>query len=529
MGQSNEVHTTPLLGMVAYADGSFRMRKAGWGVHGYIYVQGSTLDVETLFEQAKADGYKGNLRSWVTLHTGGEKQLPTEKGYQEIDAADSVELVKYFDSYGTQKADRWVSNNTAELKAVIEAFRLATEQGVQRLLVYTDSQYVQQNFYQKLDGWFANKYVKADGEPVKNATFWEALRKAKIAWLEAGNGLDIVWVKGHNGDRGNEAADTNALLSTVFPTDPKFAEYEHVVYPAKLPDVNPLFLRSRLLFDAYEEPELGGNYYCMYSLGRAHNYGHKQHDSTLEKIAKTDIILGRRLSEACYTVVKLPEKDAYLEGIKANHRREHPVSYSQPAIVRLDNVFTPQVRKRYAEIGDVSLANIKSIHATVRQDFVPISKTLNPPRQTYEAISLFTVLKQQLDEYLQGSLGKSVQVIDITDQLYETVQEGKKKPVTRLLPSITQNTPYLTFPCVISGRTVSLRVVLGLDIPVRNSLAKLAEHKPKVSILVVANGPLSYSFNTILDTELGQQIYSCPYTQFVLPKNERQSDETSST
>lgn len=516
MGQSNE-HTSQSLGMVAYADGSFRMRKAGWGVHGYIYVQGTTLDVESLFEQAKADGFKGNLRSWVSLHTGGEKQLPTEKGYQEIEPEASLAVIKYFDSYGTQK-ERHVSNNTAELLAVIETFRLATEQGVDRLLVYTDSQYVQQNFYQKLDAWHASGYTKADGEPVKNAELWEALRKAKNTWLEAGKSLDITWVKGHNGNRGNENADANALLATVFPTSPKYAEYTQVVNPSKLPEVNPLLLRSRLLFDALEEPKLDGNYYCMYSLGRAHNYGHKQHDSTLEKIAKTDIILGRRLSEACYTVVKLPEKDLYLEALKDNHRREHPVQYSQPAIIRLDNVFTPAVRKRYAEIGDVSLANIKSIAATVREDFVPISKTLNPPRQTYEAISLFSVLKQQLDDYLQGTLGKAVQVIDITDQLYETVQEGKKKPVTRLLNTITQNTPYLSFPCTISGKEISLRVVLGLDIPVRNSLAKLAEHKPKVSILVVANGPLSYSFNTILDTEIGQQIYSCPYTQFVLPK-----------
>lgn len=516
MDQTNN-HPTQSLGMVAYADGSFRMRKAGWGVHGYIYIQDQTLDVDSLFEKAKADGFKGNLKAWVSQYIAGEKQLPTDKGYKKVDIGESVPVIKYFDSYGTQK-ERKVSNNTAELMAVVETFRLATEQGVERLVIYTDSEYVQGNFYKKLDAWHASGYVKSDGKPVKNAELWEALRKAKNTWLESGKGLDIIWIKGHSGDRGNDNADANALLSTVFPTSPKYAEYEQPVNPSKLPDVNPLFLRSRLLFDALEEPKLDGNYYCMYSLGRAHNYGHKQHDSTLEKIAKTDLILGRRLSEACYTVVKLPEKDEYLEKIKDNHRREHPVEYSQPAIVRLDNAFSAVVRKRYAEIGDVSLANIKSIAATVRQDFVPISKTLNPPRQTYEAIGVFSVLKQQLDDYLQGTLGKSIQVIDITDQLYETVQQGNKKPVTKLLSTITQNTPYLNFTCVISGVEVSLRVVLGLDIPVRNSLARLAEHKPKVSILVTHNGPLSYSFNTILDTAIGQQIYSCPYTQFVLPK-----------
>lgn len=517
MGQTNE-HTSKPLGMVAYADGSFRMRKAGWGVHGYIYVMGSSVDAESLFEKAKADGFKGVLRGWVGLYTGGEKQLPTEKGYAEVEINDTVEIVKYFDNYASIAPDRRMTNNVAELKAVVECFRLATETGVDRLLIYTDSQYVQMNLYKKLEDWHANNYVKSDGEPVKNVNLWKELRQAKLTWLEAGKGLDVVWVKGHSGNRGNDNADANALLSTVFHTEPKYAEYDSVVHPQKLPEVNPLFLRSRLLFDAHKEPELDGNYYCMYSLGRAHNYGHKQHDSTLEKIAKTDIILGRRLSEACYTVVKLPEKDDYLENIKDNHRREHPVTYSQPAVIRLDNIFTPVVRKRYAEIGDVSLANVKSIQATVRHDFVPVSKTLSPPRQTYEAISLFTVLKQQLDDYINGTLGKSIQVVDITEQLYETIQEGKKKPVTRLLSTITQNTPFLTFPCVIGGKEVTLRVVLGLDIPVRNSLAKLAEHKPKVSILVSANGPLSYSFNTVLDTVIGTQIFSCPYTQFVLPK-----------
>ncbi|MND96330.1 hypothetical protein D3C80_886170 [compost metagenome] len=295
--------------------------------------------------------------------------------------------------------------------------------------------------------------------------------------------------------------------------------YTEIQQANKIDAPNPLLQRTRLLFDVSGSMPLdAGNYYCMYSLGRAHSYGHKQTDSTLEKIAKTDLILGRRLAEAVFCILKTPERDPYLEELMDNHRKDHPSQYSQPAVIRLDNVLTPNMRKRYMEMGNAGFAKLKNIQATVAPDDTLISKTLSPPKQAYEAVKLFGVLKQQLDDYCSGNVGKGVQVIDITDSLFFIHQEGKKKPVNKLHATITNNTPYIEVPAVINGVEIKLKLVLGLDIPVRNTLARIAESEPKVSVLVVANGPLCYSFTTVVDSSEGVLIYTCPYTQFILKK-----------
>jgi ribonuclease HI len=53
-----------------------------------------------------------------------------------------------------------------------------------------------------LAGWRRNGWLTKDRKPVKNADLWQRLYQAaqrhQIEWL---------WVKGHNGDPGNERAD----------------------------------------------------------------------------------------------------------------------------------------------------------------------------------------------------------------------------------------------------------------------------------------------------------------------------------
>ncbi|MNF42641.1 Ribonuclease HI [compost metagenome] len=491
---STESTTPTNVGMVAYADGSFRRGLAGWGVHAYVYTAGA-------LEHAK-----------------GEKQLPTPTGYKEVPLAESSAVVAYVDAYATVPA-RKVTNNVAELQAVIETFSIAKDADVQKLLVYTDSQYVQANLFKTVPKWIKNDWIKADGSPVANREYWEQLITVKDDWLAAGRNLEIEWIKGHNGHRGNECADGNALLGSAYRTEKVSVTYTEIQQANKIDAPNPLLQRTRLLFDVSGSMPLdAGNYYCMYSLGRAHSYGHKQTDSTLEKIAKTDLILGRRLAEAVFCILKTPERDPYLEELMDNHRKDHPSQYSQPAVIRLDNVLTPNMRKRYMEMGNAGFAKLKNIQATVAPDDTLISKTLSPPKQAYEAVKLFGVLKQQLDDYCSGNVGKGVQVIDITDSLFFIHQEGKKKPVNKLHATITNNTPYIEVPAVINGVEIKLKLVLGLDIPVRNTLARIAESEPKVSVLVVANGPLCYSFTTVVDSSEGVLIYTCPYTQFILKK-----------
>ena len=60
------------------------------------------------------------------------------------------------------------------------------------------------------------KLDKSDGEPVKNSELWKELLK-----LCEIHKVDFKWVKGHNGDPGNEKADDLANEGCIYAVDCK--------------------------------------------------------------------------------------------------------------------------------------------------------------------------------------------------------------------------------------------------------------------------------------------------------------------
>jgi ribonuclease HI len=78
--------------------------------------------------------------------------------------------------------------------------------------LWTDSQYVRQGITSWIHQWKARGWRTADKQPVKNAELWRRLDD-----LVAGGGhqIDWRWVRGHNGDPGNERADELANLGVA--------------------------------------------------------------------------------------------------------------------------------------------------------------------------------------------------------------------------------------------------------------------------------------------------------------------------
>ena len=92
------------------------------------------------------------------------------------------------------------TNNRMELTAVIEALASLTRRC--KVVVHTDSQYVQKGITEWIRGWKARGWRTASKEPVKNVDLWKKLDEAV-----AGHEIEWVWVKGHSGHEGNERAD----------------------------------------------------------------------------------------------------------------------------------------------------------------------------------------------------------------------------------------------------------------------------------------------------------------------------------
>ncbi len=95
------------------------------------------------------------------------------------------------------------TNNRMELTAVIEA--LAALKRPCRVVLHTDSQYVQKGITEWINGWKARGWRTAAKAPVKNVDLWK-----KLDEVVRTHDIDWVWVKGHAGHEGNERADALA-------------------------------------------------------------------------------------------------------------------------------------------------------------------------------------------------------------------------------------------------------------------------------------------------------------------------------
>jgi ribonuclease HI len=92
------------------------------------------------------------------------------------------------------------TNNRMELTAVIEAL-LALKRRC-KVVLHTDSQYVQLGITEWLPNWIRRNWRTADNKPVKNVDLWQ-----RLAELRGQHDIEWRWVKGHAGIAGNERAD----------------------------------------------------------------------------------------------------------------------------------------------------------------------------------------------------------------------------------------------------------------------------------------------------------------------------------
>ena len=92
------------------------------------------------------------------------------------------------------------TNNRMELTAAIEALSVLT--GPRTVRLYTDSKYVMHGITEWMPNWKKRGWKTAARKPVKNKDLWMALDEAITR-----HDIDWKWVKGHDGNPGNEAAD----------------------------------------------------------------------------------------------------------------------------------------------------------------------------------------------------------------------------------------------------------------------------------------------------------------------------------
>lgn len=100
------------------------------------------------------------------------------------------------------------TNNRMELTAAIEA--LKNTDASREIIIYADSKYVIDGITKWLPNWIRRGWRTADNKAVKNMDLWKELSQQtstrRVEWR---------WVRGHDGDYGNERADQLANIGVA--------------------------------------------------------------------------------------------------------------------------------------------------------------------------------------------------------------------------------------------------------------------------------------------------------------------------
>jgi ribonuclease HI len=97
------------------------------------------------------------------------------------------------------------TNNRMELTAAIRGLEALKRDC--RIIVHTDSEYVRRGISEWMDNWKRRGWKTAAKKPVKNEDLWRQLDEAAQR-----HDIDWRWVRGHDGNPGNERADALANL-----------------------------------------------------------------------------------------------------------------------------------------------------------------------------------------------------------------------------------------------------------------------------------------------------------------------------
>lgn len=103
-------------------------------------------------------------------------------------------------------ADAQTTNQRMEIMAALEALRSIPAPEV---VIISDSTYVVKCFQDRWwAGWQKRGWKNSQGKPVANRDLWEPMFEVA---LDPSRSISFRWVKGHSGDRWNDAVDQLAL------------------------------------------------------------------------------------------------------------------------------------------------------------------------------------------------------------------------------------------------------------------------------------------------------------------------------
>lgn len=476
-------------GAVVYTDGSARPSNPGyigWGAHGYIF------DIVDVDKPTSIDGH-----------------ILTAKGYISESLLDKntvlIKPLKYIDGLGSN--DVKGSNNSAELQALYYTLDYLITCDVMTVNIFSDSEYVIRGVNEKLDIWNRYNWLNRDGTNIPNNEWWKKIHNVLQVMKSKNIVFTIAWVKAHSGIFGNEQADILAV------TGMNYSVYQRTQNQFVLTDAkdywdiekHPFLNFKRIYFNSVKTFNTLGNYY--------------QADS-----GASDYIIGKRIPESGFSIIRLVECDPVIEAIK---HKQYDVANDMNAIIMmmLDKVFSKDIYRYLKNHGKYCLLKSKNNLGVsfINDNPIPVTVEINPTGLSLRAIESLNYLEEILDKFLNAKHDDSNKITtteslnwhDITDKFYDIETKSVKgKEVTKYSLNkdliVGMKDIKLEVNELVNGelKKIIVPVILGLDLLPRNNLKKLETHDPKVYLITWRESSFSIRYATVIECTSGVGIWS---------------------
>lgn len=494
--------TATVRGLVMYGDGGARPTNPGFsasGLHGYIVNTALPLKGVGLGPIVTTTmGYLPKAETTDPVNKDGDWIMGKIKRGEPL----MVMPETYIERIVTNGMSE--TNNVAELRgavAAVELFQEKTTNGDQGehplkfLQFLCDSkEYVIKGVNQHLNSWANNNWCKkSDGLPIANMELWQRLHAGLTRVRDAGVTVKFDWIRGHNGEIGNERTDVLAtmgcfnLMKTKDTTFQKTVEAPAEGFWKVDNEHHPMLAHKCAYFNTLPGASEKGTYY----LG---NHG------------KDEELLGSRMSEGSFAVVKLKQADEAIEQI-----REIQARYSNGAdslfSVNLTNLFDADVTYFTNTYGELGIRPTNEYRHDL--DFAgkkPLTREYKPARISMRAVDALEVLDQHLSDFLEGK--GSIKSTDISSLLYEVTTKTTKgvvENICKLRPEIVVGIPSLTTdianPVDPSAKPFKLTLTVGQDLLARNSLKRLEDLNPQVYVVTWLEGEKAFRYATVIKAQ----------------------------
>ena len=485
--------------LVLYTDGGCKPSsrgQAGWGIHGFSYIN---------VLPKMGHGTKG----FIPTPNGHENT----KGNEAVVKSRAVSVLLYIDAFGVIAGLQ--TSSVGELHAFYHALQLAKLIKPVSLLIKTDSEYVVKGTNQYLDIWKESKWIRSNGEPVANLDIWKAI-DALLTELRETFTVTVKWTKGHKDSVGNVRADQSASEACLAGLNGFQIDQVKINSPKKY--WNPENEYNRLLSEKYwyfvtdnKSHKVGEHY--VYYMG---NHG--------DEIS----VFGKPISDANFAVIFTPAFDPVLEKIRIVQDRLTRHASGAIAVADVSLLTKPAVYKRILDADDNVPFLYRDKYETVMEDPFKLSLTteLKQPGLAYEGLDILNDLQDTLEQYLKGNV-PHMRVINITDSIYESIETKGVESLRIKIPP-NADAAVLTIKDVLfvdsqcQEQKRDLRLVIGLDLPKRQTLAAIVTREPKVSLITWPEVSECHAFRyacviETLDGDVG--IWAAPYANLSIGAN----------